>query len=192
MIDRFKEVILKNINGKRVLTLFIVSNIVYLFMLLVTIPKVMSFSFGMKILDMMPTGYNAAYVKSLFATLGEEGRHAYLYNQIPVDLIYPFLFAISSSLVLAFFLKNLDKLYGWYFYLCFLPILAGAFDYLENFGIIIMLSNYPNLPALLIILTNIFSVLKSLLTMVYFILLLITFVAFIVQFLNKKETQPNN
>ena len=61
-------------SGKIILGFFIVTNIIYSYMLMVTIPKTMEFSRGMKLLDMMPTGYDWNYVNELFNTLGENGR----------------------------------------------------------------------------------------------------------------------
>ncbi len=91
-MNRIAKILEKYVSGKKVLSLFILTNVVYLFMLMVTIPKTMGFSNGMKLLDMMPTGYNQDYVNKLFRTLGENGREIYLTNQIPVDMIYPLLF----------------------------------------------------------------------------------------------------
>jgi hypothetical protein len=51
-----------NISGKKVLELFILTNVVYILMLTVTIPRTMSHSNGIKLLDMMPTGYDMNYV----------------------------------------------------------------------------------------------------------------------------------
>ena len=171
-----KELIKRNISGIKVLLLFIVTNVVYVFMLTVSIPHVMSFSGGIKILDMMPTGYNAEYVNSLFSALGEEGRHAYLFNQLPLDMIYPFLFAISYCMVLAFFINKLNRLDGSLFYLCFIPIFSGVFDYGENIGIILMLNSYPNYSDFLIKTTSIFSLLKSFCTMFFFTALIIVLI----------------
>jgi len=166
-------IIFRNINGKKILLLFILTNIIYVFMLTVTIPKVMGFSGGMKLLDMIPTGYNVAYVNSLLTALGEQGRHAYLFNQIPFDMIYPLLFGVSYCLILAFIFKKLGKLESPLFYLCFLPLFAGFFDYSENIGIIALLTNYPNNLVILAQVTNVFSVLKSSFTTIYFIVLII-------------------
>ena len=107
--------------GKKVLILFIIANILYAIMLLITIPKTMSFSNGMRLLDMMPAGYDPTYITSLFETLGNNGRESYLYSQIPIDMIYPFFFAIGYCLLLAYFLKKLNKFNSALFYLCFLP-----------------------------------------------------------------------
>jgi hypothetical protein len=172
-----KDLIQKNISSKKVLLLFILANIVYAIMLIITIPEVMHYSGGMKILDMMPTGYDAHYVNTFFSTLGIQGRNAYLYHQLPLDLLYPALFGISSCLILAYFLNKLEKLNSPLFYLCFIPLFSGFFDYGENIGIISMLTDYPNNSILQVQITSTFSILKSILTSIYFIILIITLLA---------------
>jgi len=183
LIDKILE---KNTSGKKVLSLFILTNVVYLFMLIVTIPKTMGFSNGMKLLDMIPTGYNQDYVNKLFKTLGENGREIYLTNQIPVDMIYPLLFGLTYSLLLAYFLKKLNKLKSSFKYLCLLPIIAGIADYMENIGIITMLNNYPDLTETIVNTTNIFSVIKSTSTSIFFIALIIILMIFGIKFAKKK------
>jgi hypothetical protein len=182
-----RRIIEANILGKKVLILLILANIVYAFMLLVTIPKVMSFSNGMKLPDMLPTGYNPEYMNSLMNQLGKEGRDAYLFQQIPADMVYPLLFAISWCLVLAWFLNKLGKLNGSLFYLSLLPVFAGAFDYFENIGMIIILNSYPENGDTLTHITNVFSILKSTLTTVYFIALIIILLIFLIKKLKNKS-----
>ena len=75
-MSSIKKVINRNLTGKKVLLLFVLTNLVYAFMLIFTIPKTMTFSKGMKLLDMMPTGYDSDYIDTLFDTLGEQGRSA--------------------------------------------------------------------------------------------------------------------
>ena len=169
-----KNLINKNLNGRNIFVLFILTNIVYAIMLTITIPWVMSFSGGMKLLDMMPGGYHTCYVNLLMNTLGEKGRDAYLFYQIPLDLIYPFLFAVSYSLVFAWFLRELSKSESPLFYFCLLPIFAGFFDYCENIGIITIIHNYPDNSDILTKVTSGFSVLKSIFTTLYFVGLIIT------------------
>ena len=172
-----REYIKRNIKGKTVLLLFILCNTVYGIMLIITIPEIMKFSGDMKILDMMPTGYDAQYVNTLFNTLGTDGRDSYFYHQLPLDLIYPALFGVSSCLVLAYFLNKLGKLESSLFYLCLLPLLSGLFDYGENIGIINMLKDYPNISTLQVQTTSFFTVVKSVFTTIYFIILIITLLA---------------
>lgn len=185
-MERIKKIINKNLSGKKVLLLFILTNLVYAFMLIITIPKTMDFSNGMKLLDMMPLGYNAEYISTLFDTLGEEGRAIYLYNQIPIDMVYPFLFGISSCLVIAYFLRKINKLDTPFFYLCLIPIIAGVSDYFENFGIITMLISFPNLSETSINTTNTFTIIKSMTTSLYFVSLIIVMTIFGIKMLKRK------
>ena len=190
-MKRLTKFIEKNISGKKVLGLFILTNIIYLFMLTVTIPKTMEFSNGMKLLDMMPTGYDLNYVSKLFSSLGENGRETYLTNQIPVDMIYPLLFGLSYCLLLGYFLKKLNKLNSPYLYLCLLPVIAGVSDYLENLGIIIMLNNYPNLTENMVNAANTFTVLKSTSTSVFFIALIVILIILGIKFVKRNKTSAN-
>jgi len=191
-MNRFLKTLEKNISGKKVLGLFILTNVVYAFMLMVTIPKTMGFSNGMKLLDMLPTGYNHDYVNELFRTLGENGREIYLTNQIPVDMIYPLLFGLTYSLLFAYFLKKLNKLKLPFTYLCLLPIIAGIADYLENIGIITMLNSYPDLTETAVNATNTFSIVKSMTTTVFFIALIIILLMLGVKTIKERRTSANN
>ena len=185
-MNRFAKILEKYTSGKKVLGLFILTNVIYLFMLLVTIPKTMEFSNGMKLLDMLPTGYNQDYVNKLFSKLGENGREIYLTTQIPVDMIYPLLFGLTYSLLLAYFLKKLNKLKSPFTYLSLLPIIAGIADYLENIGIITILNNYPDLTETTVNVTNTFSVIKSTTTSIFFIALIVILIILGIKFVKKK------
>jgi len=177
----------RNISGKKILLLFILTNVIYIFILTVTIPRTMAFSSGMKLLDMMPLGYDFNYVNELFNTLGEIGRKTYLTTQIPADMIYPLLFGISYCLILGYFLKKLNKLKTPYSYLCILPIIAGVFDYFENLGIIVMLNNYPDLTPFSISTTSVFTILKSITTSVFFICLIVLLISLGIKYLNRNR-----
>lgn len=178
-------------SGKKVLGLFILTNAVYVFMLTVTIPKTMEFSNGMKLLDMMPMGYDLNYVSELFKSLGENGQKVYLTNQIPVDMIYPLLFGLTYCLLLAFFLKKLNKLNTPLIYICFIPIIAGIADYFENFGIIAMLKTYPELTEVAVKTTSSFSLIKSILTSVFFIVLITMLIILGIKFVRRNKTSAN-
>ncbi len=192
-MDRIRKIIDTNLTGKKVLVLFILTNVVYAIMLIVTIPKTMAFSNGLKLLDMMPLGYDSEYINTLFNTLGENGRHVYLKTQLPVDMIYPFLFGVSYCLLIGYFLKKLNKLNSIFLYLCFLPLIAGIADYSENFGIITMLKNYPDLSPITTNVTNVFSIVKSMTTTVYFIALIVTLIMLGIKTIKeRRKTSANN
>jgi len=190
-MKRIRKIIDKNSTGKKVLFFFILTNLVYAIMLIITIPKTMTFSNGMKLLDMMPTGYDSEYINSLFEALGENGRQAYLYGQLPVDMIYPFLFGITYCLMIGYFLKKINNLSSAFFYLCFLPVIAGIADYLENFGIITMLNNYPDLSQTSMNATNYFSIVKSMTTTVFFIALIIILLMLGIKTMKERKTSAN-
>lgn len=177
----------KNVSGKKALGLFILTNLVYAFMLIVTIPKTMSFANGMKLLDMMPAGYDFNYVNRLFTALGDNGRETYLTNQIPVDMIYPFLFGVSYAVVMAYFLNKTNKLNTPFIYLCLLPIIAGIADYIENIGIIAMLNNYPNFTETTVNTISTFSIIKSISTSVFFIALVVVLILVGIKFFKKSK-----
>lgn len=166
---------------KIILLLLLLTNLVYAFMLLVTIPKVMHFSGGMELLDLMPAGYDTEYVDTLFRTLGQQGRNAYLFHQLPVDMLYPFLFGVTYCLLLAHILNKLGKSTGHLTYLCLLPLLAALFDYSENAGIIALLSHYPKNNGFLVVSTNVSTILKSCFTTSYFLVLVISLIALGIQ-----------
>jgi len=172
-----RNLIERNLSGKKVFWMLIATNVIYVIMLTITIPRVMSFAGGMKILDMMPTGYSPDYVNTLMNSLGTEGRHSYLYNQLPLDAIYPFLCGTSYCLLLAFVLSKLNKLDGNLFYLCLIPVFSGLFDYCENIGIATILITYPNNSIGQSKVTSVFSVLKSSFTITYFSILIISLIA---------------
>ena len=188
-MDQFLNLLERNASGRKVLVLFLLTNAVYLFMLLFTISPTMEFSGGMKILDMLPTGYDRNYVNELFAALGTEGRAAYLNRQIPVDMVYPLLFGIGYSLLLAFFLKKLNKFKTPFVYLCLLPLIAGAADYFENFGIINMLISYPAVTEFAVQTTNIFSLIKSGFTTLFFLALILVILWLGIKTLVTKRTR---
>ena len=84
-------------------------------------------------------------------------------------------------------LKKLNKLKSPYTYLCLLPIIAGIADYLENLGIITMLKNYPELNETAVYTTNVFTLIKSLSTSVFFIALILILIGLGIKAINRKS-----
>jgi len=120
----------------------------------------------MRLLDMMPIGYDLNYVNELFNSLGEIGLGTYLTNQIPVEMLYPLLFVLTYFLLLGYFLKKINHIA----YLCLLPIIAGIADYLEKFEIITMLKSHPDITEIAVKTTSTFSIIKSTSTSLFLLL----------------------
>lgn len=171
----------KHIGGGKVLLIFLLTNVVYLVMIGYTIPGVRQHANGNNLFDMMPGGYSADYALHLLTLLGAEGRRAYLLDQLPVDMLYPLLFGLCYSLLLAYFLNKLNRLETRMFYVTWLPILAGIFDYLENISIIIMLQRYPSFSAHLASLASVFTVIKSVLSTLSFLILVVLLITVVIQ-----------
>lgn len=169
-----KTLISNNLQGKKVLLFFLLASIIYFVMLFYTIPKLNTYADGLQIFDMKPNGYDLGYAQELLNKLGKKGRAFYLFRQIPLDLVYPIVFAISNTLILSFFLKKINRLENWYL-LTILPILGGIFDELENLGVIYMIKSYNSLSEIIVKIISIFTVAKSLITTLYFLILLLVF-----------------
>ncbi|PCI01856.1 MAG: hypothetical protein COB81_06605 [Flavobacteriaceae bacterium] len=176
MFTQLKKIIASQSTGKKVLLLFVLTNCIYAYMLLVSIPKTLEFTPDFKLLDMMPLGYDLDFVKGLFDALGSKGRAVYLSHQLPVDFIYPLLFGIGYCLLMAYLLKKINKYSSNFFLLCLLPLVVWIADYCENLSIIYMLNNYPTISESTVGMSSFFSLVKSMTTTVYFVALLIVLV----------------
>ncbi len=168
------ERIQKYSTGKNVAIFFSLNMVFYLAILLYSIPLVGKSAPAMKLFDVSPSGYTKEYAVSLLNAIGAEGRDLYLSLQLPLDFVYPGLFIISYSLMLAWLLgKNYD-LRSKVYYALYLPIFAGLFDYLENVFIILMVKTYPDLSAGLVSAASFATIAKSILSSVFFTLLLLS------------------
>ncbi len=174
----------KHATGWKTLFLLIVTQLVYAFMILVTIPEVSSYANGLQLLDVMPFGYDLAYVETLFDKLGPEGRRAYKMQQLPVDMVYPILFGLSFSLLLAYVLKRTLPENSPLYLLCFLPFIVTTLDYLENFRILQLLNSYPSFSPDQISRLSQITVWKSILTVTVFLILIPAVIAW---FLKRRE-----
>lgn len=158
--------------GKVLLALIVLTLAVYGHMIFVSIPAVSARAGGMQILDLMPVGYSPAYAAQLFERLGEAGRRAYLTEQIPVDLLYPFLFGVTFAWLLLYLMWRVSPRRTWALGAAAMLLLAGLFDYAENAAIIAMLASYPDFSPGLVRWSSGFTIAKSCLTTLSVVLLL--------------------
>jgi len=157
--------------GKRVLSFLVPAMVIYALMLLYTIPQIEQYSAGMKLFDISPSGYSYQYAIGLLSALGRTGRATYLYRQLPLDFVYPCLFAVSFCLLLSWLFAKSLRADSKMFYLCLVPLFAGLFDYLENICIILMLTSFPDVPELLVASASAFTIVKSTFTTACFVFL---------------------
>ena len=171
----------KYASGRIVLSLFIVTMFVYATILFYSIPSVTAQAPGMRLFDMSPFGYSQAYAENLLEAIGPDGRNAYLKLQLPIDFIYPGLFALTYSLMLFWLFKKRFGARSKIFYSALVPAAAGFFDYIENIAILLMLKSYPEPNSCIVACSSMFTVLKSVLTVAFYILLCYGFIVLLIK-----------
>ena len=168
IVKKIISVIQSKSSGKNVILFFVPAMLIYVVMLSYTIPNVEKYAGDMKLFDLSPGGYSYEYANELLTQLGEGGREIYLYNQLPLDFLYPGLFAISCSLLLSWLLLKRHASGSKVHYFCLVPVAAGLFDYVENLFIVILITSYPDLSSGQVALSSVATVVKSTLTTIFF------------------------
>ena len=136
--------------------------IFYLLMIVVTLSELQAMS-GLAPFDLRPVGYTAIEADALLARLGDAGRWYYVSRQIPLDMIYPALLAMTIIATLQW-VGSQSNLVRYVRFGSWLAMLAAFFDYLENVGIISMILLWPNLPNFVVAAASLASVAKAGLT----------------------------
>ncbi|MCI5144957.1 MAG: hypothetical protein D3923_05365 [Candidatus Electrothrix sp. AR3] len=175
--------------GRIVFAFFVPAMAIYFVMVFYTIPQVEAYAQGMKLFDLSPLGYSFEYASELLQALGNEGREKYLYRQLPLDFLYPGLFAVSCTLLLTWLFLKTSENKSKIFYLCLVPAIAGVFDYLENICVVHILWSYPSISKTSIALASTMTIAKSALTTIFFVLLLLGTVLFFIRERNNKKNQ---
>ena len=184
---KIMKLIQKYSTGKKVILLFSINMAVYMTILFYSIPKVVTSAPEMKLFDVSPSGYTTEYATSLLNAIGPKGRDLYLSLQLPLDFIYPGLFIISYPLLFAWFLKKNYGSESKVYYALYIPIFAGLFDYTENVLIIMMLKAYPNLGSGLVTAASLATIIKSILSSIFFTLLSLSIIQVIWKSIFKKQ-----
>lgn len=135
---------------------------IYLTMILFTLPHIEAIT-GLRPFDMRPLGYSPADAATLLEALGPEGRAYYLGQQIPLDMLYPGLLAVTLVATGRWFGQKMpgSGLQRWG---AAFAVVAALCDYAENLGIIAMVTTSPQVPATLIYASSTATVAKSALT----------------------------
>ncbi|PID33228.1 hypothetical protein CR969_01815 [Candidatus Saccharibacteria bacterium] len=89
--------------------------------------------------------YSQQDILALFQILQEDGRDKLRLFSGVVDMIYPLVYGALFFLLLKKLAGSFSTKKSWLKYVCFLPIIAAVFDYIENINILIMLDTFPNI-----------------------------------------------
>ncbi|MFK8034936.1 MAG: hypothetical protein AB8B94_12405 [Hyphomicrobiales bacterium] len=146
---------------------------IYFLMIFMTLAHIEVVS-GVLPFDMRPGGYSLAQAQELLNGLGAAGRRFYLTRQIPLDLAYPALMALTLVSLLKWLGSRganyrLAKLGIW------LSFAAAIADYSENAGICMMILSWPDLSESLVLAASAASIVKAGLTTAAFSIVLLCF-----------------
>lgn len=136
---------------------------IYLLMIFITLAHIEALS-GLRPFDMRPGGYSAEQANSLLSALGSGGRRYYLTRQIPLDLAYPALMALTLVSLLKW-LGSRDVNHKLIQTGVWFSIGAAIADYLENVGICLMILSWPDTSGNIVLAASVASIVKSGLTM---------------------------
>lgn len=104
--------------------------------------------------------YTSQQAYERIAAYGESGRVVYRLTELTVDLAYPIVYSLFLALLLSWLFQRgfaaQAKIQRWNV----LPLSAWLFDWLENLGIVAMLTIYPAAPLWLAWPTALFTMAK--------------------------------
>jgi len=151
-------------------------------MLLYSIPRITQEAGGLRIFDMLPLGYTYEYAYQFLLRLSEKGYELYTHVQLPLDILYPSLFGLTGICTIVLLIRlyarvnprsklSVDSTLSRT--LLLVPIVAIFADYMENLFICAMLSFRSAVPQSLVYASNLFTLIKSLSTTVFYMIVLI-------------------
>ena len=148
--------------GRQAALFGLAASAIYLLMIFVTLAHIEALS-GLRPFDMRPGGYSNEQANSLLSALGSGGRWYYLTRQIPLDLLYPALMALTLVSLLHWLGsrgvdRRLIQVGIWF------SIGAASADYLENTGICLMILSWPETSTNTVLAASVASIVKSGLT----------------------------
>jgi len=176
---------------KSLIYLFLSSHVILLLMMTFTFPRINN-QIGTKAFDLHFLGYSVTEARSIVNNLNDQVTNLYLFPQLSfLDLLYPFLLALflSSFLFRLISITNIKN--GVNSILLIVPFFAMAFDYLENICIILMITKSVETSEYFVLLSSIFTLLKSVLTSFAWISILFYSIKwFRMKKMDRNEKQP--
>ena len=160
-----------------------------------TIPRIRQEAGGLNIFDMQPLGYTYDYAHKFLSQLSEKGYELYKFFQLPLDILFPLLNALTGICTFVLLIRVYHRVKGKavqqkhslpFKLMMSLPLTAMLSDYLENITILIMLSYKAAVPKSLVSVANIFTLIKSMSTTAFYIISVIICIVIGVIWINNK------
>lgn len=163
--------------GQTVIILWVLTLLTYVCMVLGTLADIQRIA-GEPAFDMRPFGYSYESAGNFLEALGEQGRNIYLMRQIPLDILYPALLALSSAGALLWLSRTFGRTARFYRAAAAVAFVAALADYVENVLIVWMLNAGADLSPSLVSAASMATVAKSTLSTIVFTALLVALVEF--------------
>lgn len=141
MFDRISGFFYRNATGRNVLIFIILQMLISA----VVLPRLQD-SFDpdrTKGLMDLSIGFTPDRGYEIIDSYGEEGRKSYLMGEIIIDVIYPIIYSIAFTLLVSFIFKKVFQSGQLIYKLNVLPLFCALFDFIENAGIVRMLTAFP-------------------------------------------------
>ncbi|MGJ7921693.1 hypothetical protein [Neobacillus sp. LXY-4] len=176
---------LEKITFKVWLLFLILSQTIYIIMQTYTIPRISDEAGGLLIFDMKPLGYTYEDAYKFLSQLSEKGYKLYTHVQLPLDILFPILNGITGLCTFILLIRLYNKVKNksdLYLFSPFskatltLPLIAMLFDYMENMMIFVMLSYQSAVPKMVVYVADIFTIIKSMSTSIFYIISFIIFI----------------
>ncbi len=160
-------------SGRVIVGAIALGTVVYLMMVLGPLAELEQIT-GSKPFDLRPGGYSHDSARDLINALGQEGSRIYLWRQIPLDTVYPALFAISVAGSINWLSGRFAAPFRRWFRAAATAAYFAAFaDYVENAMIVAMLTTGSDLSPSLTQIASAATIFKSVLTTLSVVALLL-------------------
>jgi hypothetical protein len=186
---------LEKITWKHWLLFLVLSQAIYIIMQTQTIPRIGQEAGGLRIFDMQPLGYTYDYAHTFLSQLSEKGYKLYKFVQLPLDILFPLVNCLTGICTFVLLIRVYRRVKGKavqeklslpFKMMLSLPLAAMLSDYLENIMILVMLSYKVAVPKVLVSVANIFTLIKSMSTTVFYTISVIICIVIGVIWINNK------
>lgn len=180
------------------LLFLLLSQTIYIIMQTYSIPSIIHEADGLAIFDMRPLGYTYEYAYKFLSQLSEKGVELYTHIQLPLDILFPILNCLTGlctfTLIVRLYNKvknktKLDMQSAFFKAVLSLPLVAMLFDYLENIMILVMLSYKLAVPKFLVYVASIFTITKSMSTLIFYAMIIIICIISCISWIGNKTKE---
>lgn len=168
--------------------LFVVLN---MYFSLYTNPTFEQISGGLSILD-ATQGYSVEQAEKLLTTLPQKGIQFYVYYFFSVDLVFPAIYTVFFTLTLSALFSQIISPKHYLRYVLLLPPIMAFADYMENVGIVFMMSLLPGFSTTIGGIVSMFSVMKWRLGAIISLSILLSAIVVLLKFMRGKIRKTTN